>query len=104
MKGFKNSTKMRGGHNFGSPNGGMREIRSYLRKPPVLRKAAGGLVDTGSGNPIGNALTQRTPPISALDAVSGGKTPLRPGYKGGGSVGGAKVAGTKAAKAVLRNH
>lgn len=100
MKGFKNTTRTRSGHTFSS---GPREVGPYLRRSP-MRKAVGGVVDTGSGNPVGNALTQRTPPISALDAVSGGKTPLRPGFKSGGSIGATKVAGTKAAKTVLEGH
>lgn len=42
-----------------------------------IRKAEGGRVND-------SALTRRSEPTTALDAESGGKTPLRPGYTRGG--------------------
>lgn len=88
MKGFKNSTKTRSGHSFptnkgfSGSSGKVREVKSYTRKSP-MRKAEGGAVTAP-----GNALTQRSAPQpSVLDAVSGGKSPLRPGFSRGGMSG-----------------
>lgn len=44
------------------------------------------------GRVAGNALVQRSNPTTEQDKVSGGKTPLRPGMKHGGSANAAKSA------------
>lgn len=56
---------------------GMGSGMAMKRGGRAKRYAAGGKVS-------GNALTQRSNPTSQLDAESGGKTPLRPGFKRGG--------------------
>lgn len=84
MKGFKNSTRTRAGFSFPSSAGftastGKVQNIAYTRKTPhrkPLMKAEGGVVDS--------ALQGRNEPSSALDQESGGKTPLRPGFKSGG--------------------
>lgn len=78
MKGFKptgNGPKL--GHSFSSQHGfsgstGMvKNIGPYTRKTPCFAEG-------------GSALTKRDKPATELDVESGGKTPLRPGFKKGG--------------------
>lgn len=86
MKGFKDSTRMRSGFNFGTQNGftgstGKTQQISYTRKVPKRKPAH----FAEGGRVVDSALQGRTPPSSALDQESGGTSPLRPGFKKGGA-------------------
>lgn len=82
MKDFKNSTKTQNGfafpaeHGFTGSTGMVKVVKPYTRKIPTVKLATGGSV--------GNATTQRDQPSNELDEISGGKTPLRPGFAKGG--------------------
>ncbi len=82
MNDFKSTgKKMTMGHGFPSDfgftasSGTVSPVKPYTRKAPIRR---------AEGGSVGHALTQRDQPISVLDEESGGKTPLRPGFKRGG--------------------
>lgn len=85
MKGFRDSSKMRSGFSFGSRAGfsastGKTQNISYTRKTPHRKPKA----FAEGGRVVDSAMQGRTPPSSALDAESGGTSPLRPGFKRGG--------------------
>lgn len=93
MKGF---TPMKGGmkagfhfpksHGFTGSTGKVTQVGGYARRKYATGGAVkhiGRMTRTEVGD-VGNALTQRSKPSNNLDQQSGGKTGLRPGFKGGG--------------------
>lgn len=84
MKGFTPTAKHLGkmsGHQFppkfgfSGSTGAVKTVKPYTRSVPI-KKAEGGSVDS--------ATIKRSEPSNQLDAETGGKSPLRPGFKRGG--------------------
>lgn len=78
MKGFKKTGRGPTYGNFKFPRSTV-EVRPHNRSLPAKKFADGGAVN--------GALTKRNNPVTELDAESGGKTPVRPGFADGGKVG-----------------
>lgn len=94
--GFKCTTKSCPGHSFPSAKGftgstgKTRSVRGYTQAvPKAVKLAKGGkfkspTVQKGDLRRSNSGLIARTQPVSQMDKESGGKSPLRPGYKKGG--------------------
>lgn len=88
MKGFKDTTKMTGGHNFAK--GGHVPRPHFAQSHPVSPAGANG--DTVNGltartpDMEGNTAVKRRVPTTAVDEDTGGKSEVTGGYKGGGKV------------------
>lgn len=86
MKDFKQGKKIQSGHDFPSDfgfsgsTGAVTQVSPYTRANP-LKLAKGGKVES---MPDGNAATLRNEPANQMDAETGGKSPLRPGFSKGG--------------------
>lgn len=97
MKGFKQAPKTFGfktsaDSKFAGKSevgGGSSMVRPHFRAKPAFAK--GGMVTKTIGDQ-GNALVQRSKPITQFDATAGGKGPLRTGYAKGGKIPPAKMA------------
>lgn len=84
MKGFAKFGKgtMRSGHHFGTKDGfqdssgRVKSVSGYTR---TVHKADGGAV-----HGPGHGAVEREVPTTETDAETGGRGPLRPGYKRGG--------------------
>lgn len=93
MKGFKPTGHgMSSGFKFPSHMGFTGSTGNFTTVSPYVRRRAfanGGFVQYESDHPQtigdqGSALVRRARASTALDEVSGGKTPVRPGFKRGG--------------------
>jgi hypothetical protein len=70
---------------FSGSTGDVKQVGPYTRKTPAMKK--GGRTKYAEGGSVeGNAATLRNQPANELDAETGGKTPLRPGFKRGGKL------------------
>lgn len=89
IKGFKNTGNgPKLGHSFSTKSGfsgstgKTQNVRGYTRAMPKACYAEGGAVSRRADS----ALIDRSIPVTQFDKESGGKTPLRPGFKGGGFI------------------
>lgn len=73
-KGPKSGHSFPSQHGFSGSTGSVKSIGPYTRKAPKFAK----------GGHIDSALTKRVEPVTQFDKESGGKSPLRPGFKRGG--------------------